>query len=64
MCKTVSNAWKLAKHYHLFKVILIGTKYKFDIENPFCEPKNMKLETATPGNEGIMGFLHLYLLNY
>ena len=24
----------------------------------------MKLETATPGNEGIMGLLHLYLLNY
>ena len=55
MCKTVINAWKLAKHYHI----------EIDMENPFCKPKNTKLETATSGNEGIMGFLHLYLLiNY
>ena len=48
------NAWKLPKHHQLFNVLPTEFKENLDIEKLSHEPKNMKRETATSGNKGIM----------
>ena len=56
MCKTMINAWKLPKHHHLFNVLLTEVKENLDTEKLSYEVKNMKRETISSGNKGVMEF--------
>ena len=56
MSEAMINSSILAKHDHSSNVLPTEVKEKFDRENSFYETKNMKLETPTFGNEGIMEF--------
>ena len=56
MCKTIVNAWKLPKHHHLLNVLPTEVKETRDTEKLSYDSKNMKCETKSSGNKGIMEF--------
>ena len=56
MCKTMINAWKLPKHHYLFNVLPTEVKENLDTEKLSYEVKNMKRETTSSGNKGVMEF--------